>query len=60
MDSESKEDIKKIYRDNLKDYFKEIIEELRNSTEKKTQEMLDLLNSIKDETEKKISKSKNK
>ena len=58
MDSESKDDLRNINKDNLKDFFKEIIEESRNSTEKKSQTILDLLNSIKEETEKKISKSK--
>ena len=57
MDSESKDDLRNINKDNLKDFFKEIIEESRNSTEKKTKVILDLLNSIKNETEKKISKS---
>ena len=60
MDNESKDDIKNINKDNLKEFFKEIIEESRNSTEKKTQAILDLLNSIKEETERKISKSKYK
>ena len=59
MDNESTIDIKNINKDNLKDFFKEIIEESRNSTEKKAQAILDLLNSIKEETERKISKSKN-
>ena len=58
MDNETKNELQNLNKDNLKDFFKEFIEESRNSTDKKTQVILDLLNSIKDETEKKISKSK--
>lgn len=57
MDNEIKDDLKNLNKDNLKDFFKEIIDESRNSTEKKTQAILDLLNSIKDETEQRIAKS---
>ena len=56
MDNETKDDLN-LNKDNLKDFFKELIEESRHSTEKKTQVILDLFNSIKDETEKKIAKS---
>ena len=58
MDNETKNELQNLNKDTLKDFFKEFIEESRNSTDKKTQVILDLLNSIKDETEKKISKSK--
>ena len=42
----------------IKNFFKEYIEESRNSIEKKTQEMLSLASSIKEENEQFISKSK--
>ena len=60
MDNEAKFDVKNLNKNNLKFFFKELIEDTRHSTENKTQAILNLLNSIKEETEKKISKSKNK
>jgi hypothetical protein len=42
----------------IKNFFKEYIEDSRNSIEKKTQEMLSLATSIKEENEQYISKSK--
>jgi hypothetical protein len=42
----------------IKAFFKEYIEESRNSIEKKTQEMQALIHSIKEENEQQISKSK--
>ena len=42
----------------IKNFFKEYIEDSRNSIEKKTQEMLSLASSIKEENEQFISKSK--
>ena len=42
----------------IKNFFKEYIEDSRNSIEKKTQEMLSLASSIKEENELFISKSK--
>ena len=48
----------KLDKNTLQSFFKEFIEDIRSSTEKKTQVILNLLNSIKDETEKKITKSK--
>lgn len=41
----------------IKNFFKEYIEESRNSIEKKVQEMLGLIFSIKEENEQQISKS---
>jgi len=42
----------------LKIFFKEYIEDSRNSIEKKTQQMLTLISSVKEENEQYISKSK--
>jgi hypothetical protein len=42
----------------IKAFFKEYIEESRNSIEKKTKEMQTLIHSIKEENEQQISKSK--
>lgn len=42
----------------IKNFLKEYIEDSRNSIEKKTQEMLSLASSIKEENEHYISKSK--
>lgn len=42
----------------IKTFFKKYIEDSRNSIEKKTKQMLDLVSSIKEENEKYISKSK--
>ena len=60
MENETKYDLQNLNlnKNDLKYIFKELIEDTRNSTEKQSQEILNLLNSIKEETEKKISKSK--
>jgi hypothetical protein len=42
----------------VKAFFKDYIEDSRSSIEKKTQEMLKLVSSVKEENEKNISKSK--
>jgi len=58
MDNESKNCSLKLDKNILKTFLKEFIEDTRHSTEKKTQTIISLLNSIKEETEQKISKSK--
>lgn len=58
MDNETKYNLQNINKNDLKDFFKELVEDTRHSTETKTQTILQLLNSLKEETEKKISKSK--
>ena len=60
MENETEYDLQNLNlnKNDLKYIFKELIEDTRNSTEKQSQEILNLLNSIKEETEKKISKSK--
>lgn len=59
MENETKYELQNLNlnKNDLKYFFKELIEDTRNSTEKQSQEILNLLNSIKEETEKKISKS---
>lgn len=57
MENEIKKKTLKIDKNSFKTFFKEFIEETRQSTEKKTQTILLLLQSIKEETEQKISKS---
>lgn len=47
-----------IDKNSLRTFFKEYIEDTRASIEKKTQEMLKLINSAKEENENFISKSK--
>lgn len=47
-----------IDKNSLRTFFKEYIEDTRASIEKKTHEMLKLLNSAKEENENFISKSK--
>ena len=47
-----------IDKNSLRTFFKEYIEDTRASIEKKTREMLKLLNSAKEENENFISKSK--
>ena len=58
MENDSKQNYLKFDKNKLKTFFKEFIEETRNSAENKTQTILSLLLSIKEETEQKISKSK--
>jgi hypothetical protein len=58
MENEAKNNILKLDKNIFKVFFKEFIEDTRHSTEKKTQVILSLLHSIKEETEQKISKSK--
>ena len=57
MDNEAKQSSLKLDKKSLKNFFKEFIEETRTSTENKTQTILSLLYSFKEETEQKISKS---
>ena len=57
MDNEEKQSYLKLDKNELKNFFKEFIEETRISTENKTQTILSLLYSFKEETEQKISKS---
>ena len=57
MDNEEKQSYLKLDKNELKNFFKEFIEETRISTENKTQTILSLLYSVKEETEQKISKS---
>lgn len=45
-------------KNTIKGFFKEYIEDSRNSIEKKTQEMMLIISSIKEENENNISKSK--
>lgn len=52
------EDENKLNKNFIKSFFKEYIEESRSSIEKKIQEIIFLINSIKDENESQISKSK--
>ena len=54
MDSEGKQYGLKFDKNLLTTFFKEFIEETRNSTENKTQAILSLLYSLKKETEQKI------
>ena len=58
MENDSKKNYLKFDKNKLKNFFKEFIEETRTSAENKTQTILALLHSIKEETEQKISKSK--
>ena len=57
MDNEAKQNSLKYDKNMLKNFFKEFIEETRISTENKTQAILSMLYSFKEETEQKISKS---
>ena len=57
MDNDGKQCGLKFDKNLLTTFFKEFIEETRNSTENKTQTILSLLYSFKEETEQKISKS---
>ena len=58
MENDSKKNYLKFDKNKLKTFFKEFIEETRSSAENKTQTILALLHSNKEETEQKISKSK--
>ena len=57
MNNEAKQISFKFDKNTVKNFFKEFIEETRTSTENKTQTILSLLYSLKEETENKISKS---
>jgi hypothetical protein len=57
MNNEAKQNSFKFDKNTVKNFFKEFIEETRTSTENKTQTILSLLYSLKEETENKISKS---
>ena len=56
MENEEKNEILKIEQKSFKTFFKEFIEETKQSTEKKIQTISLLLQSIKEETEQKIAK----
>jgi phage-related minor tail protein len=56
MENEDKNEILKIEQNSFKTFFKEFIEETKQSTEKKIQTISLLLQSIKEETEQKITK----
>lgn len=56
MENEDKNKILKIEQNSFKTFFKEFIEETKQSTEKKIQTISLLLQSIKEETEQKIAK----
>jgi phage-related minor tail protein len=58
MKNEDKNEILKIEQNSFKTFFKEFIEETKQSTEKKIQTISLLLQSIKEETEQKITKGK--
>lgn len=58
MENEVKQQYLNLDKNILRTFFKEFIEDTKNTTESKTQTILSLLNSIKEETEQKISKSK--
>ena len=55
MENESKQQLN-FDKNTLKIFFKEFIEDTKHSTENKTETIVSLLNSIKEETEQKISK----
>ena len=59
MDNETMHQNIKLEQNTLKNFFKQFIEETKNSTENKTQIILSLLSSIKEETELQISKGNN-
>lgn len=58
MENEALQNLK-LEQNALKIFFKQYIEDTKNSTENKTQIILSLLSSIKEETELQISKSNN-
>ena len=59
MDSETIRQSLKLEQIQLRNFLKQFIEDTKNSTENKTQIILSLLSSIKEETELQISKSNN-
>ena len=59
MDNETMHQSIKLEQSTLINFFKQSIEETKNSTENKTQIILSLLSSIKEETELQISKGNN-
>ena len=59
MDNETMHQSIKLEQNTLKNFFKQFIEETKNSTENKTQIILSSLSSSKEETELQISKGNN-
>ena len=59
MDNETIHQSIKLEQNQLRNFLKQFIEDTKNSTENKTQIILSLLSSIKEETELQISKSNN-
>ena len=59
MDNETIHQSIKLDQNQLRNFLKQFIEDTKNSTENKTQIILSLLSSIKEETELQISKSNN-
>ena len=59
MDNETIHQSLKFDQNQLRNFLKQFIEDTKNSTENKTQIILSLLSSIKEETELQISKSNN-
>ena len=57
MENDVNQQYLNIEKNTLKNFFKKYIEDTKHSTDNKTQIILTLLNSIKEETEQKISKS---
>ena len=56
MENDVNQQYLNIEKNTLKNFFKKYIEDTKHSTDNKTQIILTLLNSIKEETEQKISK----
>ena len=59
MENDATQNYLKLEKNTLQNFFKDFIEETRNSNENRTQTILSMLYSIKEETEQKISKSNN-
>ena len=57
MENDVNQQYLNIEKNTLKNFFKKYIEDTKHSTDNKTQIILTLLNSIKEETEQKIFKS---
>ena len=57
MENDVNQQYLNIEKNTLKNFFKKYIEDTKHSTDNKTQIILTLLNSIKEEREQKISKS---
>ena len=57
MENDVNQQYLNIEKNTLKNFFKKYIEDTKHSTDNKTQIILTLLNSIKEETEQKISTS---